>query len=142
MIGVNLEAIQRGEDRVAFKQAMIELGIDMPRSEAVNSVEDAERVAEALGYPVVVRPAYTLGGTGGGLVYNREELQTVASRGLAASIVHQVLIEESVIGWEELELEVGRDSKGQMITVCFIEKGYRVRLLLRACGFCHSGSRL
>ena len=142
VIGVNLEAIQRGEDRVAFKQAMIELGIDMPRSEAVNSVEDAERVAEALGYPVVVRPAYTLGGTGGGLVYNREELQTVASRGLAASIVHQVLIEESVIGWEELELEVVRDSKGQMITVCFIEKGYRVRLLLCACGLFHSGSRL
>ncbi len=121
VIGVNVDAIERGEDRVAFKQTMMKLGIDMPRSEAVNSVEDAERVADALGYPVVIRPAYTLGGTGGGLVYNREELQTVASRGLAASIVHQVLVEESVLGWEELELEVVRDSRGQMITVCFIE---------------------
>ncbi len=121
VIGVNVDAIERGEDRVAFKQTMMKLGIDMPRSEAVNSVEDAERVADELGYPVVIRPAYTLGGTGGGLVYNREELQTVASRGLAASIVHQVLVEESVLGWEELELEVVRDSKGQMITVCFIE---------------------
>jgi len=87
----------------------------------VNSVEDAEKVAAELGYPVVIRPAYTMGGTGGGLVYNLEELRTIASRGLAASIVNQVLIEESVAGWEELELEVVRDAKNQMITVCFIE---------------------
>jgi carbamoyl-phosphate synthase large subunit len=121
MIGVNPEAIERGEDRVAFKEMMQSLGIEMPRSTAVNTVEDAEKVASGLGYPVVVRPAYTMGGTGGGMVYNVEELRVVASRGLSASIVNQVLIEESVLGWEELELEVVRDATNQMITVCFIE---------------------
>ena len=121
VIGVNIDAIERGEDRTAFKETMTRLGIDMPKSKAVNSVEDAEKVAAELGYPVVIRPAYTMGGTGGGLVYNVEELQTIASRGLSASIVNQILIEESVLGWEELELEVVRDSKNQMITVCFIE---------------------
>jgi len=121
VIGVNIDAIERGEDRIAFKETMKRLGIEMPRSTAVNTVEDAEKVAAELGYPVVIRPAYTMGGTGGGLVYNVEELRTIASRGLAASIVTQVLIEESVLGWEELELEVVRDAKNQMITVCFIE---------------------
>jgi len=121
VIGVNIDAIERGEDRIAFKETMTRLGIEMPKSKAVNNVEDAEKVAAELGYPVVIRPAYTMGGTGGGLVYNLEELRTIASRGLSASIVNQVLIEESVLGWEELELEVVRDSKNQMITVCFIE---------------------
>ena len=121
VIGVNIDAIERGEDRTAFKETMNRLGIEMPHSKAVNNVEDAEIVAAELGYPVVVRPAYTMGGTGGGLVYNVEELRTVASRGLSASIVNQVLIEESVLGWEELELEVVRDAKNQMITACFIE---------------------
>lgn len=121
VIGVNIDAIERGEDRVAFKETMNRLGIEMPKSTAVNSVEDAEQVAAELGYPVVIRPAYTMGGTGGGLVYNVEELRTVAGRGLSASIVNQVLVEESVLGWEELELEVVRDAKNQMITVCFIE---------------------
>ena len=121
VIGVNIDAIERGEDRIAFKETMNRLGIEMPESTAVNTVEDAEKVASELGYPVVIRPAYTMGGTGGGLVYNVEELRTVASRGLAASLVTQVLIEESVLGWEELELEVVRDAKNQMITVCFIE---------------------
>jgi carbamoyl-phosphate synthase large subunit len=121
IIGVNVDAIQRGEDRLIFKETMNRLGIDMPRSETVDSVDGAERVAEGLGFPVVIRPAYTMGGTGGGLVYNREELLTVAARGLAASLVNQVLVEESVLGWEELELEVVRDAKNQIITVCFIE---------------------
>ena len=121
VIGVNIDAIERGEDRLAFKKTMTRLGIDMPRSEIVTTVEDAESEAEKLGYPVVIRPAYTMGGTGGGLVYNVEELRTVAARGLAVSLVHQVLVEESVLGWEELELEVVRDAKNQMITVCFIE---------------------
>ena len=121
VIGVNIDAIERGEDRIAFKETMNKLGIEMPRSTAENTVEDDEKVAAQLGYPVVIRPAYTMGGTGGGLVYNIEELRTIASRGLAASIVTQVLIEESVLGWEELELEVVRDAKNQMITVCFIE---------------------
>ncbi|MFC1930129.1 carbamoyl-phosphate synthase large subunit, partial [Chloroflexota bacterium] len=121
VIGVEIDAIIRGEDRIAFKETMNRLGIDIPKSEAVYSVEDAEKVASELGYPVVVRPAYCMGGTGGGLVYNVEELRTVASRGIAASLIGQVLIEESVLGWEELELEVVRDAKNQMITVCFIE---------------------
>ncbi len=121
VIGVKIDAIERGEDRIAFKETMARLGIEVPRSTAVYSVEEAVKAASELGYPVVVRPAYTMGGTGGGLVYNVEELQTVASRGIAASIIGQILIEESVLGWEELELEVVRDSKSQMITVCFIE---------------------
>ena len=121
MIGVNVDAIERGEDRLAFKATMKKLGIEMPSSETVNTVEDAEAAAEDLGYPVVIRPAYTMGGTGGGLVYNIEELKVIAARGLAASLVNQILVEESVLGWEELELEVVRDAKNQMITVCFIE---------------------
>ncbi|MDD4984835.1 MAG: carbamoyl-phosphate synthase large subunit [Dehalococcoidales bacterium] len=121
VIGIELDAIRRGEDRIAFKETMGRLGIEMPRSEAVYNIQDAERVAASLGYPVVVRPAYTMGGTGGGLVYNVEELGIVVSRGIAASLIGQVLIEESVLGWEELELEVVRDAKNQMITVCFIE---------------------
>ena len=121
IIGVELDAIERGEDRIIFKETMERLGIEIPRSTAVYTVEDAEKVASDLGYPVVVRPAYTMGGTGGGLVYNVEELRTVASRGISASLIGQILIEESVLGWEELELEVVRDAKNQMITVCFIE---------------------
>ncbi len=121
VIGVNLKAIEKGEDRTEFKNSMTSLGIEMPRSTAVNTVEEAEKIADELGYPVVIRPAYTMGGTGGGLVYNLEELRTVAARGIAASMVSQILVEESVLGWEELELEVVRDAKNQMITVCFIE---------------------
>ncbi len=121
LIGVNAGAIERGEDRTIFKQTMDKIGVEMPKSRAVNTVEDAEAVAAELGYPVVIRPAYTMGGTGGGMVYNVEELRNVASRGLAASIINQVLIEESVLGWEELELEVVRDAKNRLVTVCFIE---------------------
>ena len=121
VIGVQVDAIQRGEDRIIFKDTMNRLGLEMPKSDPAFSVEEAEKVAEELGYPVVIRPAYTMGGTGGGHVYNIEELRTIASRGLAASLVGQILIEESVLGWEELELEVVRDAKNQMITVCFIE---------------------
>ncbi|MGI5943076.1 MAG: carbamoyl-phosphate synthase large subunit [Pelotomaculaceae bacterium] len=121
VIGVQVDAIERGEDRIAFKETMNRLGIDLPRSEPAYSVEEAEKIAQSLGYPVVIRPAYTMGGTGGGLVYNVEELRVVANRGIAASLVGQILVEESVLGWEELELEVVRDAKNQMITVCFIE---------------------
>lgn len=121
VIGVEPDAIERGEDRLAFKRTMNELGIEMPKSQIAHSVAEAEAIAEELGYPVVVRPAYTLGGTGGGLVYNVEELRVVAGRGIAASMIGQVLIEESVEGWEELELEIIRDAKNQKITVCFIE---------------------
>ena len=121
VIGINLEAIERGEDRIIFKETMEKIGVDMPKSIPAYTVEEAEKIANDLGYPVVVRPAYTLGGTGGGLVYNATELQKVASNGIAASMINQVLIEESVAGWEELELEIVRDSKEQIITVCFIE---------------------
>ncbi|HQC52459.1 MAG TPA: carbamoyl-phosphate synthase large subunit, partial [Lentisphaeria bacterium] len=121
VIGVQIDAIERGEDRTAFKETMNRLGVDMARSRAVNSVEDAEAAAREIGFPVVVRPAYTMGGSGGGFCYNVEELRTIAARGLQASLVHQVLIEESLLGWEELELEIVRDAKGKMITVCFIE---------------------
>jgi carbamoyl-phosphate synthase large subunit len=121
VIGVNIDAIKRGEDRGEFKDTMNKLGIDMPKSELAYSVEEAEKIADKLGYPVIIRPAYTLGGTGGGAVFNVEELRIIAARGLSASLVHQILVEEAVLGWEELELEVVRDSKGQKITVCFIE---------------------
>ena len=121
VIGVQVDAIERGEDRIAFKDTMNKLGLEMPNSAPAFTVEEAERIADDLGYPVVLRPAYTMGGWGGGHVYNVEELRTVVSRGLAASLVGQVLVEESVLGWEELELEVVRDAKNQMITVCFIE---------------------
>ena len=121
IIGVEADAIEKGEDRIIFKETMRRLGIEMPRSAPAFSVEEAEKVAAELGYPVVIRPAYTLGGTGGGHVYNIEELRVIASRGLAASMVGQILVEESVLGWEELELEVVRDAKNQIITVCFIE---------------------
>ena len=121
VIGVQVDAIERGEDRIEFKNTMNELGIEMARSEVAYSVDEALGIADKLGYPVVLRPAYTMGGAGGGLVYNREELETVCSRGLQASLVGQVLVEESILGWEELELEVVRDSEGNKITVCFIE---------------------
>ncbi|MCM1261305.1 MAG: carbamoyl-phosphate synthase large subunit [Butyrivibrio sp.] len=121
VIGVQVDAIERGEDRIEFKKTMTKLGIEMARSEVAYSVDEALGIAEELGYPVVLRPAYTMGGAGGGLVYNREELQVVCARGLQASLVGQVLVEESVLGWEELELEVVRDADNNIITVCFIE---------------------
>lgn len=121
VIGVQVDAIARGEDRIEFKKTMDSLGIEMARSEVAYSVDEALAIADELGYPVVLRPAYTMGGAGGGLVYNKEELSTVCARGLQASLVGQVLVEESILGWEELELEVVRDAKNNMITVCFIE---------------------
>ena len=121
VIGVQVDAIERGEDRIEFKNTMESLGIEMARSEVAYTVDEAVAIADKLGYPVVLRPAYTMGGTGGGLVYNIDELKTVCARGLQASLVGQVLVEESILGWEELELEVVRDKDGNMITVCFIE---------------------
>lgn len=121
VIGVQVDAIERGEDRIEFKKSMDKIGVEMARSKVSYSVEEALAIADELGYPVVLRPAYTMGGAGGGLVYNKEELKTVCARGLQASLVGQVLVEESILGWEELELEVVRDADGNMITVCFIE---------------------
>ena len=121
VIGVQVDAIERGEDRIEFKKTMDSLGIEMARSEVAYSVDEALAIADKLGYPVVLRTAYTMGGSGGGLVYNVEELKTVCARCLQASLVGQVLVEESILGWEELELEVVRDANNNMITVCFIE---------------------
>ncbi|HLV33091.1 MAG TPA: hypothetical protein VKY57_16100, partial [Chitinispirillaceae bacterium] len=121
VIGVNIEAIERGEDRKAFKETMNKLGIDMPKSKLAFSLEEAENIAREIGYPVVIRPAYTMGGSGGGIAYNIEELQIIAGRGLDQSLINQILVEEAVVGWEELELEVVRDADNKMITVCFIE---------------------
>ncbi len=121
VIGVQVDAIERGEDRIEFKKTMNALGIEMARSEVAYSVEEALSIADKLGYPVVLRPAYTMGGAGGGLVYNKDELKVVCARGLQASLVGQVLVEESILGWEELELEVVRDADNNIITVCFIE---------------------
>ncbi|MCR4940249.1 MAG: carbamoyl-phosphate synthase large subunit [Treponemataceae bacterium] len=121
VIGVNLDAIERGEDREIFKETMKGLGIDTPRSGICHTIEGAEKIAEEIGFPLVVRPAYTMGGQGGGFCYNVEELRTIVSNGLDLSITHQCLIEESILGWEELEVEVVRDAKNQMIAICFIE---------------------
>ncbi len=121
VIGVDLDAIERGEDREIFKATMQELGIDTPRSGICHTVEGAEKIAEEIGFPLVVRPAYTMGGQGGGFCYNVEELRTIVTNGLDLSMTHQCLIEESILGWEELEVEVVRDSKNQMIAICFIE---------------------
>ena len=112
VIGVHIDSIERGEDRIAFKETMNSLGIEMARSAPAYSVEEAKKIAEELHYPVVVRPAFTMGGAGGGLVYDEAQLEVIAGRGIQASMIGQVLIEESILGWEELELEVVRDSKG------------------------------
>jgi len=121
VIGVNLDAIKRGEDRETFKETMTLLGIEMPASEIATTYEQACETVARIGLPVVIRPAYTMGGTGGGFAYNMEEFEELARRGLSVSPVSQILVEESVLGWEELELEVVRDAKNQKITVCFIE---------------------
>lgn len=121
VIGVNLEAIERGEDRNIFKLMMQELNIDVPRSGIANNMEETEKIAAEIGFPLVIRPAYTMGGAGGGFAYNSEELQTIARRGLDLSMTKQILVEESIKGWEELEIEVVRDHKNQMVCVCTIE---------------------
>ncbi len=121
LLGTPLEAIKKAEDRELFKRMLQEIGEPVPESRVVSSVEEAVAFAREIGYPVVVRPAYTLGGTGGGLVASEEELKVVASRGLALSMIRQVLIEKSVAGWKEIEYEVMRDSADTCITVCNME---------------------
>ncbi|RLG36907.1 MAG: carbamoyl-phosphate synthase large subunit [Candidatus Alkanophagales archaeon] len=121
VLGTPLEAIYNAEDRERFKGLMESIGEPVPRSQAVNSVEEAEEVAAELGFPLIIRPAYTLGGTGGGVAHNIEELRAIVHRGLLASRIHQVLVEESVLGWKEFEYEVMRDRKGTCITVCNME---------------------
>ncbi|MBV9185391.1 MAG: carbamoyl-phosphate synthase large subunit [Acidobacteria bacterium] len=121
LIGANAEAIKTAEDRQLFKEKMVEIGVEVPRSAYAASVEDAEEFASNIGYPLVIRPSFTLGGSGGGIAYNVEELRKVVSHGLELSPVHRVLVEESVIGWKEFELEVMRDKADNVIVVCSIE---------------------
>ncbi|HZA19764.1 MAG TPA: carbamoyl-phosphate synthase subunit L, partial [Actinomycetota bacterium] len=121
MIGANREAIRRAEDRSAFKQTMTDAGLDVPRSTFAYSLDEALKVADGIGYPVVVRPSYVLGGGGSGLVRSAEELAAVASEGLRLSTIGEVLIEESVEGWKEFELELMRDRNDNVVVVCSIE---------------------
>jgi len=121
LIGAGLRAIQMAEDRLMFKDAMARIGLDTPRSSLVNNVQDGLDFAGRIGYPVILRPSFTLGGTGGGLAYNREEFMEILARGLDLSPVHEVLVEESVLGWKEFELEVMRDLADNVIIICSIE---------------------
>jgi carbamoyl-phosphate synthase large subunit len=121
LIGAKLEAIKKAEDRLLFKDAMTRIGLDMPRSALVNNLRDGVEFAGKIGFPVIIRPSFTLGGSGGGLAYNREELMEILSRGLDLSPVHECLIEESVLGWKEYELEVMRDLADNVIIICSIE---------------------
>jgi carbamoyl-phosphate synthase large subunit len=121
LIGANYEAIKTAEDRQLFKEKMTSIGVDVPQSAYAATVDDAEQFAASIGYPLVVRPSFTLGGMGGGIAYNVEELRTIVTHGLELSPVHRVLVEESVIGWKEFELEVMRDRADNVIIVCSIE---------------------
>src|SRR5213075_98576 len=121
LIGANYEAIKTAEDRQLFKECMNRIGVEVPRSGYAGSVEEAEEIASRIGYPLVIRPSFTLGGSGGGIAYNVEELGAIVARGLDLSPVHRVLVEESVIGWKEFELEVMRDKADNVIIVCSIE---------------------
>src|ERR1700726_178133 len=121
LIGAKLEAIKKAEDRLLFKDAMTRIGLDMPRSALVNNIRDGLEFATKIGFPVVIRPSFTLGGSGGGIAYNREELMEILARGLDLSPVHECLLEESVLGWKEYELEVVRDLKDNVIIICSIE---------------------
>jgi carbamoyl-phosphate synthase large subunit len=122
MIGANADAIAKGEDRLLFKEAMLKIGLDLPKSGVVHTMEDARRVAEEVGsLPLVIRPAYTLGGSGGGIAYNKEEFEVIVARGLDLSPVSEVLIEESLLGWKEYEMEVMRDCADNCVVICSIE---------------------
>src|SRR5437762_5348621 len=121
MIRADRESIYRGEDRQVFKDLMIKIGLKVPRSGVVHSIEEARKVRDELGLPLIIRPAFTLGGTGGGIGYDDEEFETIVRRGLDASPVTEVLIEQSVIGWKEYELEVMRDRNDNVVIICSIE---------------------
>src|SRR5499426_468834 len=121
LIGAQLQAIKMAEDRLLFKDAMTRIGLDVPRSALVNNLKDGLEFSGKIGFPVIIRPSFTLGGSGGGIAYNREELLEILARGLDLSPVHEVLIEESVLGWKEYELEVMRDMADNVIIICSIE---------------------
>src|SRR5215475_6465908 len=121
MIGANAEVIAKAEDRELFKQAMLKIGLDIPRGTTVHSLDEAREAIKEIGLPCVIRPSFTLGGTGGGFAYNREEFDTIVRRGLDLSPVHEVLIEESILGWKEYEMEVMRDADDNVVIICSIE---------------------
>ncbi|HEX8280586.1 MAG TPA: carbamoyl phosphate synthase large subunit, partial [Chthoniobacterales bacterium] len=122
LIGANAQAIAKGEDRQLFKEAMLRIGLDMPRSGIAHSSADAMRIADEIGtFPLIIRPAFTLGGTGGGIAYNRQELEEMSGRGIDLSPVGEILIEESLVGWKEFEMEVMRDCADNCVVVCSIE---------------------
>src|ERR1700722_13294164 len=121
LIGAKLPAIKLAEDRELFKQKMIEIGLEVPKSGIARKIGEVRDIAAEIGFPIIIRPAFTLGGTGGGIAYNQEELDAIASEGLAASPVHEILLEESVLGWKEIELEVMRDRLDNVVIVCGIE---------------------
>src|SRR5205823_12203925 len=122
LIGANAPAIAKGEDRQLFKEAMLRIGLEVPRSGVARSLADVDRIVDEIGaFPLIIRPAFTLGGTGGGIAYNREELDVIVARGLDLSPVHEALIEESLVGWKEFEMEVMRDRADNCVVVCSIE---------------------
>src|SRR6185295_8226185 len=121
MIGAKIPAVKMAEDRLLFKHAMKEIGLETPSSEVVGDMRDAQRVIGKIGFPAVIRPSFTLGGAGGGIVYNNEEYEEIVQRGLDLSPVHEVLIEESVLGWKEFEMEVMRDVADNVVIICSIE---------------------
>src|SRR3989338_3934302 len=121
MIGANYEVIKKAEDRECFKQAILKIGLEVPRSAFAHNLEEAKKAVEEIAFPVIIRPSYTLGGTGGGIAYNMEDLERVASLGIESSMIHEVIIEESIVGWKEYELEVMRDNKDNVVIVCSIE---------------------
>ena len=121
MIGANKEAIDKAEDRELFRQAMLKIGLEMPKAAIAHSVEDALKVQERVGYPTIIRPSFTMGGSGGGIAYNKEQFIEICQRGLDLSPTNELLIEESILGWKEFEMEVVRDNKDNCIIVCSIE---------------------
>jgi len=121
MIGATPEAIKKAEERELFKAAMEKIGLDLPRSNFAHNLDEVEKIAEEIGFPLIIRPSFTLGGTGGGVAYNIDELKEIAGRGLEASMTSEILIEESIIGWKEYELEVMRDLNDNVVIICSIE---------------------
>src|SRR3977135_322541 len=128
LIGAKIDSIKKAEDRLLFKDAMKKIGLDLPQSQLVNDVDDGVAFANRIGYPVILRPSFTMGGSGGGIAYNREEAEEILERGIDLSPVHEVLVEESVLGWKEFELEVMRDLADNAIIICFIENLDRMAL--------------
>ena len=121
MIGADRKAIKKAEDRKLFKQAMLKIGLDLPKSGLARDIKEAKKIAAKIGFPLIIRPSFTLGGTGAGTVYIAEEFEFMARRGLESSMISEILIEESIIGWKEYELEVMRDRKDNVVIICSIE---------------------